>query len=308
MDSRWYTTSVVLIWLASMSWLVTSKVLPALLVGDPPSYRAIVEAQKQSPPAGWDLTLNGNSLGWALSMALPAADGGTELQGWIHFRRLPLTDATPGWLKSMFQLMEQPLEVPKMDARSIFTIDRQGRLTGFRTAVRLAPFRDEIIFRGEVEGTKLMLTVQAKDFVSPPPTEIYLPPGALVGDSLTPQPKLPGLRAGQQWSVPIYSPLRPMQPVEVLQATVEKSELISWGGEVIDCWVVTYRNDPGAGLGGQTPPRGGVWVRHDGTVLKQDMRLFDSTLTSVRLTDEQADFLVKRVLAEAQDAETGKAR
>ena len=306
MDSRWYTTSVMLLWLTSMSWLVGSKVLPALWVGEPPSYREIVEAQKRDPPAGWDLTLNGEPLGWALNTALPIAGGGTELRGWACFRRLPLAGATPSWLKSMFQLLGQPLEVPKLDAHSTFTINAEGRLTAFRSAVRIAPLPDEIVFSGEVEGTKLTLTVRGSGMGTMPSTDIYLPPNALVEDSLTPQTKLPGLREGQRWSVPIYSPLRPMQTVEILQAAVERSELISWGGEVIDCWVVTYRNDAGAGLGGQVPPRGCVWVRHDGTVLKQEMKLFEASLVFVRLTDEQAEYLAQKVQAEGLDTKAGK--
>jgi hypothetical protein len=308
MDSRLYTTSVVLAWLASMSWLVVSKVLPAMLVGDPPSYRQIVAAQKQNPPTGWDLSLNGNLLGWSLSMASARADGGTELRGWAHFHRLPLAETAPGWLKSVLRLMEQPLEVPKMDVRSTFTIDAGGRLSEFRSTVRFASMRDEIVLCGKVEGTKMTLAAQTSDFGSMPPTEVYLPPGALVGDTLTPHSKLPGLREGQRWSVPIYSPLHPMQTVEILQASVERSEVIIWGGEVIDCWVVAYRNDAGAGLGGPGPPRGCVWVRHDGTVLKQEMRLFDARLVFVRLTDENAGYLAKRVLSEDQGIETGKSR
>jgi hypothetical protein len=301
MDSRWYTTSVVLLWLTSMSWLVGTKVLPALCVGEPPSYREIVEAQKQDPPAGWDLTLNGEALGWALSMAKPMADGGTELRGWAHFRRLPLAAAAPGWVKSMLQLLDQPLEVPKMDARSTFTISAQGRLTGFCSVVRIAPLLDEISLSGTVEGSKLTLTVRGNGLGTTPSTEVYLPPNALVEDSLTPQTKLPGLREGQRWSVPIYSPLRPTQTVEILQAAVERSELISWGGEVIDCWVVTYRNDAGSGIGGRVTQRGCVWVRHDGTVLKQELKLFEASLVFVRLTEEQAEYLAQRVRSEGLD-------
>ena len=46
MYGRWYTTAVVFCWLASMTWLVTTKILPPLQLGDPPSYAAIVAAQR----------------------------------------------------------------------------------------------------------------------------------------------------------------------------------------------------------------------------------------------------------------------
>ena len=48
MYSRWFNAAVVVLWLATMSWLVTEKVLPPLLVGEPPSYHQVIEAQNAS--------------------------------------------------------------------------------------------------------------------------------------------------------------------------------------------------------------------------------------------------------------------
>jgi len=47
MSSRWFNTAVVVLWLATMSWLVKEKVLPPLLIGEPPSYSEIIEAQNR---------------------------------------------------------------------------------------------------------------------------------------------------------------------------------------------------------------------------------------------------------------------
>ena len=55
-----------------------------------------------------------------------------------------------------------------------------------------------------------------------------------------------------------------------------------------DCWLVVYRSDPGSGAGGSQTPRGKLWVRRDGTVLRQQVLLFDSTITFDRLPDDEA--------------------
>ena len=42
MHSWRFNTAVVILWLATMSWLVKEKVLPPLLVGEPPNYSRII--------------------------------------------------------------------------------------------------------------------------------------------------------------------------------------------------------------------------------------------------------------------------
>jgi hypothetical protein len=110
-----------------------------------------------------------------------------------------------------------------------------------------------------------------------------------VTDALSPQAKLPGLREGQTWNVRIYSPFRrPNNPTEVLQATVEGIKPMLWEGHTVDTWLVVYRSDPGAGTASTETPRVRLWVRDDGTVLKQEANLLDSRITFVRLSDEAA--------------------
>jgi len=58
---------------------------------------------------------------------------------------------------------------------------------------------------------------------------------------------------------------------------------------------VVYRSDPGHGLGSDEHPRGRLWVRRDGTVLKQQVMIFNSTMTFVRLPDDQAAVLERIV-------------
>ena len=161
MHSRWFNAAVVMLWLATMSWLVTEKVLPPLLVGEPPSYSRIVEAQKDAPPVGWRMSLNGRPLGWALSDTKLQPTGLTEIHGRVHFDALPLEEMMPGWLRALSRLIEQPIDRLQMDARSVLTIDSLGHLVRFDSTVRVDPFNEVIRVHGTVEGRQLQLVVRA---------------------------------------------------------------------------------------------------------------------------------------------------
>ena len=298
MYSRTLTTVIILFWLTTTTWLVATKVLPLLQVGDPPNYRAIVAAQRRQPTVGWDLSLDGHPLGWALTTANSLSDGSTEMCGRIHFDELPLAKLAPDWsmaLKTVWQITIAKLPRITMDASSNLVV-KNGRLTRFDSTVqidRLTPVR---LF-GTVDGAHVAVRVESKDFSSQ--TAFWIPPGALLDDSLSPQTQLPGLHVGQTWTVPTYSPLRPLtNPVEILRAKVEGREEITWNGHKEVCDRVTYRRESGFSMGGNSEC-GHLWVRGDGTVLIQDTVMLDARITFVRAGPERAAVLAKRVPAHA---------
>jgi len=292
MQTRWFNTAVIMLWFATMSWLVKEKVLPPLIIGEPPSYSRIIEAQWHAPPVGWRVSFNNRSLGWAITDTKLQSTGLTEIHGRVHFDSLPLDEMMPGWLRALSRLIDQPISNLKMDARSLLIIDPLGRLVRFDSGVRLDPFKEMICVRGTVEGRQLQLMVRTGGISFA--NEAFLPSDALLSDALSPQSQLPVLRLGQQWSVPVYSPLWPAKkPMELVYATVEGTEPICWGDVMEDTWLVVYRNDPGSPTGSSQTPRGKLWVRRDGTVLKQQVLLFDSVITFNRLSNDDAELLAK---------------
>jgi hypothetical protein len=294
MYSRWFNAAVVVLWLSAMGWLVMAKVLPPLLVGTPPSYDTILQAQRGEPPVGWRMIFNGKELGWALSTASALPDRMTEVRSWVHFDRIPLEDLTPDWLRALVPLPVEPIGNLEMDARNTMLVDPLGRLASFQSEVRVSPLKTLVKMSGEIVGNKLKYTIHTGDL--PYEDEVRIPQDALLSDVLSPQTQLPGIRPGQTWTVPVYSPLRPPgNPLEILQATVQDTEPIRWNGRTAETLVVVYASDSGSRLGRRQRPRGKLWVRPDGTVLKQQVMIFNSTMTFVRLRDDQAAALERRV-------------
>lgn len=300
MYSRWYTPAVILLWLSTMTWLVWQKVLPPMLVGDPPKQQEILAARSRERTVGWDISFNGRPLGWAVSTTVPSPDGGAELRASAHFDHLPVAEITPGWIQTLFKLAEHEATRVRLDARSTVRLDRAGRPSKFRSVVELSPLGDTIELEGQVDGTRLSLVARSGEFSYT--TQTYLPAGTMVGDSLSPQTQLPGLHAGQTWTAPAFSPLRPPNsPVEILRASVERMVVFPWSGTTYDAWLVTYRAESGLSLLGGSRPQGRLWVRRDGMVLQQQVSLMECELTFTRMPRDRALDKLPNLLAPAAD-------
>ncbi|MBI3839541.1 MAG: hypothetical protein HY288_16600 [Planctomycetia bacterium] len=286
MGNHPFNVTVVLFWLATMGWLVVAKILPPVLIGEPPNYSSILKATHAEPPVCWSIRLQDRVIGWAATKIAPRDDGITNLYSRVYLGEFPLDEIAPGWLAAVFKPVLQEFGPLDIDKKSRVVIDPLGRLVSFESRVRVADIPDAIKVEGQIEGTCLKLSVQSGEI--PYKLERYLPQGSLVVDELSPQGRMPGLRVGQTWTVPLFSPFRPpSSPMEILQASVEQEERITWDGERVNCRVIVYRNDSGSGLAGNDN-RGRVWVRDDGVVLRQEVSIFKSHLHFIRLPDNRS--------------------
>jgi len=302
MYSRFFNISVCLLWLSTMTWLITQKVMPSLWVGQPPNYQTILNAQLHEPPVGWTMWLNNKQLGWALSTLEVQSQGPREIHSWVHFNELPLQELTSGWNRALFRLIEQPADKLEMDVQSMVTIDTLGKFSRFDSKVQLKPLNIVLRMYGVVDGLQLRLEVHSNDFAYS--TEVPLPQHALLSDALSPQTQLPNLAAGQTWTVPALSPLRPSNNLmEMLHAKVEGKELIYWNANICDAWLVVYHGDPGIGFATSSNTRGKLWVLEDGTVIKQQAVIFDSTLSFVRMSKEESAQLLKKCQEQGESDE-----
>ena len=296
MGSRWYNLAVIILWLAAMTWLVSRKVIPDWLVGDPPDYRSIVEAQREQQPVGWWFSCrNGDNnetrLGWALCQTIGEAHGPKSIESRVRFDAMGVLESRSllgDWMRGM---VHSELIVETL---SVVRVDGLGNLIDFDSSLS---FENEVWgrLRGEVIADGGMhLTISGAKLPQAIEKTIALPKQALLGDALSPQTLLPKLRAGQTWSVPLYNPLQPSQGMEMLRAEVEGSEPFAWEGAAVPVWRVVFRSDPGYGAGRSHAPRGQMWVRHDGTVVKQETTFLDLTLMFTRMTRDETQRLEEK--------------
>ncbi len=284
-----FNVIVVLFWLSTMSWLVVAKILPPLRVGEPPSYSSIARESRDDPPACWAIRMRGRTIGWAANWHVRRPEGISEFYSRVYLAELPLDELAPGWLTTVLRPVLSNLELLDVDKQSWFIVDPLGRLSDFESRIRLAGIPDAIRFQGTVEGSQLKLLVRSGDVSA----TLYqtLAANSLVNDELSPQSRMPHLRVGQTWTVPLYTPFRsPRSPIDILQATVEAEESIRWNGERTPVRLVVYRGDPGSGRG-SNEMRGRMWVDEDGNVLRQEVTTFRSPIQFERVPESVASEL-----------------
>ena len=179
------------------------------MLGEPPSYRAIADARSDQATIGWNVLVNDKPVGSAVSTAVKTADGSTEIQSRVHFDYLPVEEMAPRGLREIVGPVVAPQagRVP-MDCRSTLTVDREGRLTSFRSALDMQSVRNVVRLDGQVDGGQLTLTIRTTDFSYT--TDAYVPPNSLAGDALSPQACLPGLAPGADLDGPLLQPRAPL--------------------------------------------------------------------------------------------------
>jgi hypothetical protein len=285
MESRWFNTVVVVFWATTMGWLFVTKILPPLRKGEPPNYLSVLAAEQSEPAeVRWRILWNDRAAGYATHKVVRLRTGDAEIHSSVQFDHLPLEDLVPSLLHNQINQAlgaDAPLQ---LSWKSRLSIDAIGRLTGFRSDVRIDDLA-VMTLDGAVEGTKLQVKASVASG-DPLTTSFRLPNDALMGDAVSPQSFLPGLRLGQEWTVPVFNPLRPDSAIEVLQATVPCDDWIVWNGEPIEARIVEIRSDPGSTPEVDTPVRTKLWVAPTGKVLKQEVRILHSTIAFERIPDD----------------------
>ncbi len=284
MNSRWFNLTVFALWLTTMSWLVIVKILPSLLVGDPPDRVAILAAQAEEQLVGYEVRWEEKQIGWALIRGGHMPGGATLIDGQIRFDRLPIQRMVPDVFLTLLGLDGSLPEQIQLDAKSQVLFHASGRLQRFESTLSIDPGISTIRVEGFVVGETVLLTIRSAGATFE--TRRALPRNVMVNDGLMPQSQMPGLREGRKWTVEVYSPLRPRtDPMEIMQAEVVGRDLLTWAGQVENAWLVIYRGDPGSGVGRAEKEHAWLWVRDDGVVLQHRIALLDSTLTFVRMPD-----------------------
>ena len=161
MNSRWFNISVFALWLTAMSWLVVVKILPSLVVGDPPDRRATLAAQAEDELVAYEVRWQEQPVGDALIRADRMASGATLIDGRIHFDHLPVRRLLPGKLLELLGLDRSVPEAIALDAKNQVLFHANGQVQRFDSTVALAPDVSTIRVEGFVAGDILILSIRS---------------------------------------------------------------------------------------------------------------------------------------------------
>jgi hypothetical protein len=300
MTSRLTTLAIVLFWLLSMTWLVATKVVPALQQGTPPDLRDEFARQQAAPPppVAWNLYWNDQAIGYTVSQAFSDQDEPAEFRSVMQLEQIPVNEVAREFLGSLSLLTTSIFG--KDNARIDLTVatrlrlDWQSELDGFESAVRMPDLDEPLIVRGNrTDEGRLRLSLHTGGTTIEVPQDFALPPKSRYAEALNPRSRMLGLKLGQRWTTPVVNPLLPSnQTVRLVESHVESRETIIWQQQPLQTHLIVYRYDSGSGAASRAAV-GKAWVADDGLVVRQELPIGNATIRFERATDDTARELGK---------------
>lgn len=296
MGNRAFNLVVILFWLATMSWLLFVKVMPLLRTGDPPLAQSqLVQEQRDLPPTCWRVQWNNRDIGWAATKVVSLHDGSSDVVSRVEFQRQAF-DEIPILLRKFLDTMLGSGVRFDLSLHNCMHLNNANQLAGFDSDVYLDHVEDPLFtVQGEVRDDLLRLELFSSGESLHQHT---MKMGqSLIGDEFSPQTYMPNLYEGRTWTEQVFSPIpSPTSPGKVssriMEATVEGCESVLWGNEVVQAWLVVYR-DAEAGAGKTSLPVGKMWVLREGLVIRQEATLLGSRIRFERLSEADAQPLAR---------------
>jgi len=286
MANRIFGLAVIVLWLGSMGWLVTDRILPSFFEGQPP----LVEAYEPGRAVAWNVLWSGKPVGKAASLRLPGVGGTTELHNRVTLEKIPLMDLAPAWMRNVAGNLGEM----SFDAETRIELDSLGNFSAFESKIHLNDMPSVLKMSGRVKDSYLRLSVNSGQL--PYTVSVYLPNCDTLNEALFPGAKLPYMYVGRRWQEEVYSPFRtPGDPVELVQAEVVSVESLEYMGEVRRVLKVEYHSLVGSGVSDMARLQAISWVDPEGNVLQRDVFISSSKLRFIRLSDEQATKVGKKL-------------
>jgi hypothetical protein len=280
MANRIFVSAVVILWLCSMTWLFTDRILPTFQGGQPPS----LETFKNGQAVAWEVEWGGEKVGRAASVRVPGAAGSVELHNRIALENMPIIDLAPAWMR----MAVPSLGDMSFDVISRIEFDSLGNFSSFNSRVILNDMPSVLRLSGRVKDSYLRLNVVSGQL--PYEVVVYLPDSKSLNEALFPGGELPYMYVGRQWQEEVYSPFRATgDPIELVHAEVVSEETLEYCGDTCRVLRVEYHGMIGSGISDKARLQAVSWVEPTGDVLRRDVYLGSSKLRFNRLSDEQAN-------------------
>jgi hypothetical protein len=287
MGNRIFVGVVVLLWAGTMSWLMVARILPPFFNGDPPGHGVLLRDE----PVCWDIQYSGDTVGHAVSQAVPGALGTTEIHSRFSLEGIEIRRLAPQWMSTLVRGIGEI----SLDIRTRLVLDSLDSLSSFETRVRLNEMPLVMKVTGRVEGADLKLKIQSGEVTH---TATYpVPKQSMLASELIPEPKLLQVYVGRKWQQEVYSPFRPpTDSLEMLQAEVVEEGWIEQRGERKRARKIEFRAMSPAGVAADNTLRAVVWVGDDGVVLRQDLHVMDAKLRFERREEPHMIKLAEKLL------------
>lgn len=280
MANRIFVSAVVLLWLSSMTWLVSERILPSFFDGQPP----IVQAYEDGQAVAWQVMWKNMLVGQAASLRLTGELGTTDLFNRVVLEEFPVMELAPSWIRAAVGNLGEMT----FDVLTRVEFDPLGKFSAFNSRIKLNDMPSVLQMTGRIEESYLNLKVRSSDFSHT--TRIYLPNSEVLSEALFPDANLPYLHIGRSWQEKVYSPFSsPADPVDLVQVEVVAVETIEHHAEVRRVMRVEYKSVVGSGIPEHARTQGIAWVDpKTGDVLRRDVHLGSSKLRFERLPKEAA--------------------
>jgi hypothetical protein len=279
MPARHHVLAILAFWLATTGWLFYRDLRPRLIPGQPPPFTIDLADEARALAIHWTVFKDGKDRGRAATQVSFDERDGTFLVG------------------GEYKLWPNTLRAgePNQEVLSTYRVTPEGGLRAIHATIKFRLFGVEAVgdFDGQVQHRRLTSHVEARAAGFPRSYTRELPavPVAERGSVLNPlQPfnRLPGLRKGQSWRMPLVNPvadaLSTLVPQQAATTTFLDAEVLPqtqllepiripdrsppnwwWASRQspVPCLVIEYTGD-------DTSAR--TWVREsDGLVLRQEV-------------------------------------
>jgi len=285
MPPRWVIAGIVAFWMLMTGWLFFRELWPKLQPGQPPPFRIdLADEAQNNIPIRWSIFKDGEDRGYART--------------WVNFRKEDDTFELHG----EFKLWKKTGRFGQPDflVNNMYRVTREGELReiqasvgqNFKTPLKVQQEDGESVH----ESGSLKVSGEVRDGFFRPHIKIIIPPlqpfeldmkplampkRASILNPLEPVNKLPRVRKGQHWRIPMVDPLAMFEDavfslglsagqkstrLEYLDAEVLNETVgIKWGAkkEPVPCLVIEYQGDD---ISGHT------WIQEDdGLVVGQEI-------------------------------------
>lgn len=280
MANRMFVLAVVTLWLCSMAWLVTERVLPGMGESQPPA----IENFETNQPIAWEVEWAGEPVGRAASIRVAGLGGTVELHNRISLQDMPISDLAPTWMR----MAVPSLGKMSIDVISRIEVDSLGNFSSFLSKVSLNEMPSVLKISGRVKDSYLKLNVSTGSL--PHEVPVYLPDSKSLNEALFPGSELPYMYMGRHWQEEVYSPFRASgDPIELVKVEVVAEEVLFFAGKPRRVFRVEYQGILGSGISDKARLQAISWVEPGGTILRRDVFMGSSRLRFTRLSPEEAE-------------------